>query len=306
MNLKQMQYFLTIADEGSISRAARVLHISQPPLSQQLRRLEEELRVRLFIRGARTMRLTDAGQVLYQHVQNILELSERAVKDLQQFGDEERGSLRIGMASSSAVPYVLERIRPFRKKYPRMGFRIYEGNTYQLLDRMREDKIELAFVRTPFAESEFECLFLKEETMAAVGRQNFFRNGAASQITLQELSEMPLIVYRRWITVLDRSFEEAGISAPEYFCVCDDMRTSLAWAENGFGVAVVPASYCAAAGEAELLTPVLADSGIRTRITLIWKKERELSKGAKNFLNCFAGREMKSCRQEKRIDNFPG
>ena len=105
MNLKQMKYFLTIADEGSISRAARVLHISQPPLSQQLRQLEEELRVRLFVRGARSMTLTDAGRLLYQHAQNILELSDRAVKDLQQFEDDGRGSLRIGMVSSSEVPY---------------------------------------------------------------------------------------------------------------------------------------------------------------------------------------------------------
>ena len=106
MNLKQMKYFVTIADEGSISAAARVLHISQPPLSQQLHLLEEELRARLFVRGSRSVTLTDAGRLFYQHAQNILDLSERAVKDLQQFENENRGSLRIGMVSSSEVPYV--------------------------------------------------------------------------------------------------------------------------------------------------------------------------------------------------------
>ena len=210
MNLKQMKYFLTIADEGSISRAARVLHISQPPLSQQLRQLEEELRVRLFVRGARSMTLTDAGRLLYQHAQNILELSDRAVKDLQQFEDDGRGSLRIGMVSSSEVPYVLERIRPFRDRYPRMEFQIYEGNTYQLLDWMKEDRVELAFVRTPFAEDGFECLFLEEETMAAVGKQEFFRGGQPEEITMQEVSRNAVNHLRRWETILNHSFREAG------------------------------------------------------------------------------------------------
>ena len=132
MNLKQMKYFVTIADEGSISAAARVLHISQPPLSQQLHLLEEELRARLFVRGSRSVTLTDAGRLFYQHAQNILDLSERAVKDLQQFENENRGSLRIGMVSSSEVPYVLEKMFPFREKYPHIDFCIYEGNTYQL------------------------------------------------------------------------------------------------------------------------------------------------------------------------------
>ncbi len=290
MNLKQMKYFLTIADEGSISRAARVLHISQPPLSQQLRQLEEELRVRLFVRGARSMTLTDAGRLLYQHAQNILELSDRAVKDLQQFEDDGRGSLRIGMVSSSEVPYVLERIRPFRDRYPRMEFQIYEGNTYQLLDWMKEDRVELAFVRTPFAEDGFECLFLEEETMAAVGKQEFFRGGQPEEITMQELAEMPLIIYRRWETILNHSFREAGVSVPDYFCVCDDMRTSLAWAESGFGTAIVPASSCGRAGDAGLAVARLADARVRTRLTLIHRKDRPLSRSAENFLKCYAER----------------
>ena len=288
MNLKQMRYFLTIADEGSISRAARVLHITQPPLSQQLQQLEEELRVRLFVRGARSMTLTDAGRLLYQHAQNILELSDRAIKDLQQFEDDGRGSLRIGMVSSSEVPYVLERIRPFREKYPRMEFQLYEGNTYQLLDWMKEDRVELAFVRTPFAEDGFECLFLEEETMAAVGRQEFFREGQPGEITMGELAQMPLIIYRRWETILNNSFREAGFPVPEYFCVCDDMRTSLAWAKCGFGTAVVPASSCDGADAAGLVVSRLADAGVKTRLTLIRRKDRPLSRGAENFLESFA------------------
>ena len=287
MNLKQMKYFVTIADEGSISAAARVLHISQPPLSQQLHLLEEELRARLFVRGSRSVTLTDAGRLFYQHAQNILDLSDRAINDLQQFENENRGSLRIGMVSSSEVPYVLEKMFPFREKYPHIDFRIYEGNTYQLLDWMKEDRIELAFVRTPFADENYDCVFLEEETMAAVGKIQYFQDPEAPEISMASLAEMPLIIYRRWEAILNHSFREAGVPVPEYYCVCDDVRTSLAWADCGYGTAIVPASACAAIRPEGISVKCLADAQVKTRITLIQKKGAYLSDAAVKFRNNF-------------------
>lgn len=289
MNLKQMKYFVTIADEGSISAAARVLHISQPPLSQQLQALEAEFHTRLFVRGSRSMMLTDAGHLFYQHAQKILDLSERAAKDLQEFENENRGSLRIGMIASSEVPYVLEKMLPFRTLYPCIDFRIYEGNTYQLLDWMKEDKIELAFVRTPFADETYECGFLEEETMAAIGKGQFFQSRERGEITMAELAEMPLIVYRRWETILNHSFQAAGVSVPEYYCICDDARTSLAWASCGFGAAIAPASVCEAARSEGMVVKPLADAQIKTRITLIQKKGAQLSSAAEKFKKYFWG-----------------
>ena len=287
MNLKQMRYFVAIADEGSISGAAKVLHISQPPLSQQMHLLEEELHACLFTRGSRSVTLTDAGKLFYQHAQNILDLSERAVKDLQQFEHENRGSLRIGMVSSSEVPYILEKILPFRNIFPQIDFRVYEGNTYQLLDWMKEGKIELAFVRTPFAADAFECFYLPEENMAAAGQKSFFQNPEKEKISMAELAKMPLIIYRRWETILNNSFLEAQVPPPDYYCICDDVRTSLSWAACGFGVAIVPASACTAGGREGLSCFAINDARVKTRMTLISKKGASLSNTAEKFRDFF-------------------
>ena len=92
MNLKQLEYFIAIADGGSISAAARSLHISQPPLSTQMHLLEDELGQILFDRGPRSIRLTEAGRLFYERAQNILDMAAAAKKDLEQLGQGAAGS----------------------------------------------------------------------------------------------------------------------------------------------------------------------------------------------------------------------
>ena len=173
MNLKQMKYFLTIADEGSISRAARgAAYFSAAPVSAASPAGGGAAGPAFCAWGAEH----DADGRRQASVSACPEYSGTFGQGCERSSaveDDGRGSLRIGMVSSSEVPYVLERIRPFRDRYPRWSFRSMRGNTYQLLDWMKEDRVELAFVRTPFAEDGFECLFLEEETMAAWENRNF-------------------------------------------------------------------------------------------------------------------------------------
>ena len=101
---------------------------------------------------------------------------------------------------------------------------------------------------------------------------------------------MPLIIYRRWETILNHSFREAGVSVPDYFCVCDDMRTSLAWAESGFGTAIVPASSCGRAGDAGLAVARLADARGTDPSDADTEKGQAAVRSAENFLKCYAER----------------
>ena len=103
MDIRQLIYFATIVEEGSISAAAKKLHLSQPPLSYQLKLLEEELHLQLLQRGARGVQLTEAGKVLYKRAQGILELTERTQKELQAMAGGFAGTLHIGTVSSSGA-----------------------------------------------------------------------------------------------------------------------------------------------------------------------------------------------------------
>ena len=147
MDIRQLQYFVRIADEGSITGAARSLHMSQPPLSMQMKLLEEELGVTLFDRGSRTIRLTDAGKLLYNRAQGILELSGATVRELKDFGNGLAGTLRLGLISSAGTGEIGRRMRRFSKKYPEVRYEISEGNTYELLEMLRQGRIEVALPR---------------------------------------------------------------------------------------------------------------------------------------------------------------
>ena len=108
-----------------------------------------------------------------------------------------------------------------------------------LLDKLTTGQIDAALVRTPFPEESFDCRYLTEEPMLAVGRADFFPADCGPKLPLKDLAALPLIIYRRWESVLGRMFPHPQ---PEYLCVNDDARTSLMWAASGVGVAVVPAS----------------------------------------------------------------
>ena len=169
MDIRQLIYFATIVEEGSISAAAKKLHLSQPPLSYQLKLLEEELHLQLLQRGARGVQLTEAGKVLYKRAQGILELTERTQKELQAMAGGFAGTLHIGTVSSSGASLLDWRIPAFHEQYPQIGFAIHEGNTFELMEMLESGLIELAVVRTPFHDAQVDCRYLQQEPMIAAG-----------------------------------------------------------------------------------------------------------------------------------------
>ena len=243
MDIRQLLYFTTIAEEGSISAAAKKLHLSQPPLSYQMKLLEEELHLPLIERSARGIALTEAGRVLYKRAQGILELSELTRKEMLAMASGFTGTLHIGTVSSSGASLLGWRIPAFHQKYPQIGFAIHEGNTFELMEMLESGLIELAIVRTPFHSDQLNCLYLSPEPMIAAGAASFFPAGMPSgqPISLELLGHAPVILYRRFEKILLSLCEQKGIT-PQVFCIADDARTTLMWAEAGLGVAVVPQS----------------------------------------------------------------
>ena len=123
MELKQLQAFMAVVEEGTISAAAKRLHMAQPPLSCQMKSLEEELGTPLFWRGARHITLTPAGQALYKRAQQMQRLSETAKQEVAALRGKVQGTLRIGTVSSSSarlLPYV----RAFHAQYPEIRFEL--------------------------------------------------------------------------------------------------------------------------------------------------------------------------------------
>ena len=289
MDIRQLLYFTTIAEEGSISAAAKKLHLSQPPLSYQMKLLEKELHLPLIERSARGIELTEAGRVLYKRAQGILELSELTRKEMLAMASGFTGTLHIGTVSSSGASLLGWRIPAFHQKYPQIGFAIHEGNTFELMEMLESGLIELAIVRTPFHNDQLNCLYLSPEPMIAAGAASFFPAGMPSgqPISLELLGHAPVILYRRFEKILLSLCEQKGIT-PQVFCIADDARTTLMWAEAGLGVAVVPQSAYRIMPHHNMVYGELSEEDLHTRSAAVCKKGCSLSWAAQQFLEIFA------------------
>ena len=126
MTFDQMQYFAAVVEEGSISAAARRLHMSQPPLSLQIRNLESEYGVQLFERGARQIRLTEAGRLLYRHAVHSVELRALLDEDMRNLRSGRKGSVRIGIVSSGECQELIDCIAEFHRLNPDVSFQVFD------------------------------------------------------------------------------------------------------------------------------------------------------------------------------------
>lgn len=286
MDIRQLRYFITIAEEGNITKAARRLHIAQPPLSQQLKLLEEELGVKLVERGSRKIQLTDAGKILRHRAEQVVELVDSTVKELKDFNEGLQGTLSVGTVPSSGSTLLPERIYNFHESYPGVTFQIWEGDTYRILDLLNNGVIEIGIVRTPINSEFFEIIYLPDEPMVVATRGDMYWGEEQKSICLKELKDKPLIIDRRFEKMVVDSCEKSGFE-PKILCKSDDARSILLWADTGIGVAIVPKAAMGLIPSTNLKYKEINESSLETQTAIIWMKNRYLSSAAKHFLETF-------------------
>lgn len=285
MDIKQLNYFYVIAEEGQITSAAKRLHISQPPLSYQLKCLEEELGVKLIERGSRHIKLTDAGRILYKQAEEILNLTRSTMDKLKGFKEGDDGTISIGTVSSSGAALLNSRLTVFHNNYPNINFEIHEGNTFQLLEKLHKGLIEIAIVRTPFNSLGLNSIYLPKEKMVAAMRKDF--NFTENKIiNIHELNNKPLIFYRRFESLILKACEDSNFE-PYVYCKNDDARTTLLWANAGLGIAIVPKSVVELIASSDMIYKEIDNEDLTTRLAVVWSKNGYISSAAKNFLNIF-------------------
>lgn len=281
MDLKQMEYFQAVADAGSISEAARRLHVAQPPVSYQMKMLENELGVQLFERGARHIRLTKAGHIFYTRVTRILEMADNAARDTIRAGKGQ--TLYLGMTSTT-VSIMQPVLKCFAADHPDVHYHLYDGSTFELRHLLDTGVIEGAVLRTPFPVEEFNCRLIRTEPMLAgfpaqwsprKARDAESIPGNSGKISLSELSRYPLSVYRRYYDLIHEQFTAQHLT-PDYFSICDDARTSLLWCSSGCAVCLFPESLRPALPDG-IRTMTIDSEELRTSILFAAPKERQHS-----------------------------
>jgi len=287
LDVKQLRYFSTIAQEGQITRAAKKLHMAQPPLSQQLKLLEQELGVHLMDRNGKNIELTEAGKVLYKRAQEILQRFEETVTEVKEVGEGIRGVLSIGSVKT-CFSYIPEKIRYFREHYPLVSFRLHEGDSFRLAKNITNWDIELAIIRLPLDLNNFSSLSLPNDRFVLVIPENW---SSKKTIKMKEIAEMPLLLLHRisgaglYELVVDEC-RRHGFD-PNIVCQCADAAMLLSLVRTGIGAALLPKSTLLSFPADSLKIMDIEDSTIESEAAVIWLKDRCLSKSAVRFLETF-------------------
>ena len=294
MTLKQLEYFLAIAEAGHITAAAKNLNISQPPLSLQLKALEDELGVQLFERDKRNLTITHEGLILKERALEILTLVNDTVRDLQNLGTDAQGTIRIGTIASACTHLLPDRIIAFRNEHPNVDFQIFEGNSTSVVDMMEREQVDLGIIREPFNTSIYNSVPLKDDSMGddnvdsfvAVGLPSFFDDDK-TEISLADLRGKPLIVHRRYYDMILNNCRQRGFS-PNIICQNSELASSLSWADAGIGIAIVANNAAVRSTADRMVIRRIINPTISSQAYLVWDKSRSISNLAKQFIELFS------------------
>lgn len=289
MDIKQLRYFSAIADEGQISRAAKKLHMAQPPLSHHLKMLEQELGVTLMARNGRSMELTEAGKVLLARAQKILQYFEETVQEVKETGQGLRGVLSIG-AVKSTFSYVTRTIRAFRSQFPLVTFHLREGDSYSIGEYVRSREIEVGLVRLPLELKDMEMIRLQKEPYVAVYPKHW-KQTVAPAITLKEMKDWPLLLLHRingigQFEMITQECRRHGFE-PNVICECPDVAMLLSLVSEGVGATIIPRSALKSFPISNVEFSEITDISIAAESALIWLKGRYLSGCALQFIHMF-------------------
>ena len=281
VNLKQLEYFVAIAEEHQITAAARRLHISQPPLSYELAQLERELGTTLVRRGPRSATLTDAGKLLYERATRILALTQATKRDVEGVGKGMTGVLTLGVDASCAGSVPGTRLAELAAA-PNVSVELREGDTPQVLEMLEGGVVDIGVVRTPFASAGLRCRYAKTERMLAI-MPPALEVGSEMEVNCAQLSGVPVVLARRLEEQVRAAFDEAKAELA-VSCMVDDERTACTWARGGMGVALVPETLLPVTDTGDCFIKVIAEKGLSTRQAVVWKADRYMSPLAQRCL----------------------
>jgi DNA-binding transcriptional LysR family regulator len=253
MELRHLRYFVAVAEEENVTRAAERLHVSQPPLSRQIRDLEEELGVALFERGAKSVRLTDAGRVFLVEARAVLDQVDAAVRTVKAFSSGAHGELHVGFAPSLAVDILPRALRQFQTEVPNIRVQLHDMSTEEMLTGLREKAIAVALMVQQPAQNlrglksvELQCYRVSIAVSPAhpLARQKQVGLGDIVEERFIGYSQKDYPEFLHWFRGLPWPKQKAPRIAEEH----DSVTSLIAAVESGRGVAVAPDSLACLAG----------------------------------------------------------
>lgn len=283
MDLRVLNYFLTVSEEGTITKAANSLHISQPALSKQLKDLEEELGTQLFVRGNKRIALTDSGEYLKKQSKEILSLVKQTTNTLSQ-NDIVEGEISIGCGETHAFELIASTLSRLQKKYPAVTIRLYSGNADSIIEMLNTNSIDFGLVIDPVNKKHYEHIRLPlvDHWGILVNDSHHLYNKAL--ISSTDLVGSPLLISNQ--TLVDNQLSEWLGMNLEYLTIIGSynlLYNASVLAKNS-DIAVLCIDGIINTHGSNLkfipLVPML-----ETHSSIIWKNDRTLSTVSNLFIN---------------------
>jgi DNA-binding transcriptional LysR family regulator len=278
MDLRHLRYFVTVAETGHMTRAAALLGMQQPPLSQQIKALETELGMPLFQRHPRGVRLTDAGQRLQDEAGRLLADFDAMRARMLSLSDGRHGPLSVGFTSSAAAhAFTPETLRACRSRYPGIELTVHENNAAEITEAVAAARLHCGFLRVPVSAPPGVVLqqLLSEPAVLAVPRGHALARTAACA-ALHDLQDQPLVLVRRpgapglYANLLALCAQQ-GVRV-RIAAEVERMMTNLNLVAAGAGISVVPASMRGVHAHAVVYRALEPAAGLDAPLTLAWRE----------------------------------
>ncbi|MDF0605072.1 LysR family transcriptional regulator [Neisseriaceae bacterium TC5R-5] len=244
MDLRHLRYFVAVAEEGNITRAAERLHIAQPPLSRQIQQLEEELGVSLLVRGSRPLTLTEAGQFFYSHARQMLSQTRELASMTKRIGTIKR-SMSIGFVASALYGMLPKIIRRFRAEHNTIALSLHEMSSIEQISALKEGKIDIGFGRIRYEDPNVRRIVLREEALVVALPQEHPLASKATLSLLDILNEtlifFPQAPSPNFADQVLAGFRDYGLE-PTKIYDARDLQVAMSLVAAAEGLTLVPGS----------------------------------------------------------------
>lgn len=292
MELRVLRYFLAVAREGSVTRAAQRLHVSQPTLSKQIKDLEGELGKKLLVRSSFSVRLTEEGLLLRRRAEEILSMVDKTEEEFKALDEISGGDIHIGAAESDSIKHLARRIKAVQTRYPRIRVHVYSGDRSDLAQRLEQGLLDFAVLVESGDLSKYNYLPLPDGDTWGVILRRDHPLAEREGITPEDLLEVPLICPRQGLQKELSDWFQERVDGLTIVATCNLAYNGGVLAREGLGCLLSFDRLVDTGPDSPLcfrpLTPPL-----RSRLFLVWKKYAVFSPAAAVLLE-----ELKSCMGE--------
>ncbi len=285
MDIRVLQYFLTVAREESITRAAETLRMTQPPLSRQLKDLEDELGKKLLIRGSKKVTLTEDGMLLRKRAEEMIDLMEKTKAELTSSDENISGEIYIGGGETDAVSLFAQTAGKLQKKYPQIHYHIYSGDAEIVMEKLDKGLIDFGLLVGPVDVSRYDYMRLPISDIWGVLMRKDAPLAEKDVIRAEDLWDKPLILSHQAYSGSDISVW-LGRDAHRLNVVMtyNLIYNAAHFVKTGFGYAITLDKLINTTGNSELRFRPLYPT-LEAGLCIVWKKYQVFSRASKQFLN---------------------